>query len=488
MSVIIYNGDKCVLADRKVAIYSESQANPDGKKTTASNRNWYLVPGTCVTDSYDVAQLHVLTQAEGEECTSTRCKGHLRWSGNFDNILFAPTKHGHLRGSSQTEDKLGFEFDFPFEREGIISRTNPATHKLECWYFDLSLHKMGLTTDTSKCLKFNVKAALPGPPEYEDASVVTLARFDMNAVAFYDKSTKARSMSLAERRQMALDVGIHMDKREQFFKMFDPFFADLGVTGRRRFRRGGKVVRILPDGQVMSAPSSPIVFPLLPSTRLLSHKYISMSLYFELQKIGFQALKLERTYVLMSFARTTGCLVYLTGTGLIGVKCYNQGKEMIAEQVTNWPHPDFTLMQGTHKVTLLFSTNPTQPVRLYVDGMCVLTIINPNYADKTFTWDLTQASPSLRLFGDQFFWEYYGMWGIMKRFSLQVSDSFKALQDLAETLHLDEVVPLDKEERKYLSRTYRLETSWENCQTVVNETTHFVDGITIYIHISNYPC
>eukprot|EP00455_Lapot_gusevi_P050243 TRINITY_DN7247_c0_g2_i2.p1 TRINITY_DN7247_c0_g2~~TRINITY_DN7247_c0_g2_i2.p1 ORF type:complete len:289 (-),score=76.45 TRINITY_DN7247_c0_g2_i2:47-913(-) len=150
---------------------------------------------------------------------------------------------------------------------------------------------------------------------------------------------------------------------------------------------------------------------------------------------------------------------------------------MIAEQVTNWPHPDFTLMQGTHKVTLLFSTNPTQPVRLYVDGMCVLTIINPNYADKTFTWDLTQASPSLRLFGDQFFWEYYGMWGIMKRFSLQVSDSFKALQDLAETLHLDEVVPLDKEERKYLSRTYRLETSWENCQTVVNETTHFVDAI-----------
>eukprot|EP00455_Lapot_gusevi_P050242 TRINITY_DN7247_c0_g1_i3.p1 TRINITY_DN7247_c0_g1~~TRINITY_DN7247_c0_g1_i3.p1 ORF type:complete len:342 (-),score=73.60 TRINITY_DN7247_c0_g1_i3:60-1085(-) len=204
-----------------------------------------------------------------------------------------------------------------------------------------------------------------------------------------------------------------------------------------------------------------------------------MSLYFSIQSIGLTTMKPERTYVLMSFARTTGCLVYLTGTGLIGVKCFNQGKEMVSEQVTGWPRADFDLLKGTHKATLLFSVDPTLPVRLYVDGMSVLTIINPKFLDHSWKWDLTQASPSLQLFGDRFFWEYYGMWGVMKRFSLQVSNNIKSLMDLAETIMLEEVVPLEADgENKYVSSSLRLETTWENCQPLLNEETQLIDAVT----------
>eukprot|EP00455_Lapot_gusevi_P039518 TRINITY_DN4431_c0_g1_i3.p1 TRINITY_DN4431_c0_g1~~TRINITY_DN4431_c0_g1_i3.p1 ORF type:complete len:837 (+),score=203.75 TRINITY_DN4431_c0_g1_i3:103-2511(+) len=482
MSVIIRSGNKCLVAQRKDLFTPTINLGLSMKdlrkkaqdlgvnfadvfKGAVVNRNWWLSLDDCYDDRYRIEQRHVLTQEQGANCTQKSCKGHLRWSGNYDNGLFAVTEGGlFLRGSSLSEEKIPYTFEFPFGREDYITRIyRGVTH---CMGWDDKHQQIRLYNSKSDCLKFTVKYAPAEEPDLDDPAVVTLARFDYTAVAIYSKGNS--KLDDDSRKELARKSDASVAARDRFYQKYDPFFADLGATGRRRFRRGGVGMKVRPSGELDSSPTSGIVFPLLPATRLFSYKFIEMSVYFEINA----KLDVDHSYILMSFARTSGCVVYLTGDGLFGLKCYRNGQEMFTQQITSWPRDKFTLIQGTHKLSLLFSKDPSVPFRVYVDGARVLTVTNPG------GWDLAQVSNTVRLFNDPYFWQFNGLSATLKRFSISVSHDFEKIEEVAMRLKLVgvEIPQLDEGD---LNTEPRLDTRWENCRiTSINTVTNFVEAVT----------
>eukprot|EP00455_Lapot_gusevi_P039522 TRINITY_DN4431_c0_g1_i8.p1 TRINITY_DN4431_c0_g1~~TRINITY_DN4431_c0_g1_i8.p1 ORF type:complete len:842 (+),score=198.81 TRINITY_DN4431_c0_g1_i8:103-2526(+) len=483
MSVIVRSGNRCLVAKRKNLTTPTTRFTMTLKKLKAKakslglnmtevfkgavlNRNWWLSMGKCVDDRYHIEQRHVLTQDNGANCTQQRCQGLLRWSGDYDNVLWAQTHNLFFRAAAVAEDKVSYTFDFPFDKEDYITRKiGGVTY---CMGYSARYKLIGMFKNKADCLKFTVKYAPAEEPDHDDSAVVTLARFDYSGMAIYSKGSS--KLSDDGRKELARKSDEDTKIRNLFYRKYDPFFADLGATGRRHFRRGGPGMKVRPSGELDSSPTSGIVFPLLPAPRLHKYKFIEMSVYFEINA----KLDLDRTYTLLSFARTSGCVIYLTGDGLFGLKCYKNGKEMFTQQITSWPRDKFTLTQGTHKVSLLFSKDPSVPFRVYVDGMRVITVPNPG------GWDLAQVSNTVRLFNDQYFWQFTGLSARLKRFSIAVSDDFDKLEQVAKRLKLARVeIPRLDTDHRDLNMESPMDTRWENCRvTAINPTTHFVEAVT----------
>eukprot|EP00455_Lapot_gusevi_P048081 TRINITY_DN6596_c0_g1_i7.p1 TRINITY_DN6596_c0_g1~~TRINITY_DN6596_c0_g1_i7.p1 ORF type:complete len:336 (+),score=59.15 TRINITY_DN6596_c0_g1_i7:67-1008(+) len=233
------------------------------------------------------------------------------------------------------EENIPYTFDFPFDKTDYITRKTELGG-VECLGYDEESQRIRLSTEQAKCVKFTMKYAPEQGYGKDDPEVVTLARFDYNAVAYFDKhSDNEESTSDAEKRELALKVSSKVTERYKFFQDYDPFFADLGITGRRRARHSGRGMQVLPSGELVPFANSQsgVAIPLSPAPRLLQYKYIAISVYFSIQK-----LQVLGDALLLSFARTSGCVLYLTGqTALLGIKCYKQGQEMFTQQVKRWP-------------------------------------------------------------------------------------------------------------------------------------------------------
>eukprot|EP00455_Lapot_gusevi_P025149 TRINITY_DN2639_c0_g1_i12.p1 TRINITY_DN2639_c0_g1~~TRINITY_DN2639_c0_g1_i12.p1 ORF type:complete len:380 (+),score=82.19 TRINITY_DN2639_c0_g1_i12:130-1269(+) len=224
-------------------------------------------------------------------------------------------------------------------------------------------------------------------------------------------------------------------------------------------------MEVLPSGEITPLSSSGLAIPLFPAPRLLQAKYIVMSVYFSIKTNSLPA----GNTVLLSFARTSGCVLYVTGTragptsGFLGLKCYKHGQVISTQQVTRWPE-GFSLRKGTHKVALLFSTDASVPFRVFVNGLCVITMKNPG------GWDLTQASNTVRLFSDRNFWQYVNLQASLKRFSLVVSANVEKIEQVAKRIALNEedIQPLEQDSDFETESV--LQTRWENCTFIASAT------------------
>eukprot|EP00455_Lapot_gusevi_P042555 TRINITY_DN5057_c0_g2_i4.p1 TRINITY_DN5057_c0_g2~~TRINITY_DN5057_c0_g2_i4.p1 ORF type:complete len:581 (-),score=153.34 TRINITY_DN5057_c0_g2_i4:76-1758(-) len=396
------------------------------------------------------------------------------------------------------EDNLSYLLSFPFESTGYITLDKPKTTTptlspaalqarmaflqsrgapppprwvlrptapaFQCLGYDKEKELVQFITDQSQCLLFTMQYAPGQGFNKDDPEVVTLSRFDSNAVAFFNNEDDEQKNIDDRLKAFKQQLGYKDTKSQslaQFFQNYDPFFADLGATGRRRVRRQGRGMQILPAGQLVAPPFGGFFVSLLPSERLLQFKYIVMSVYFSIQQPP------DSDAVLLSFARSSGCVIFVTGlmegsnetSALVGLKCYKNGRAMFTQQLKRWPK-NFSLLSGTHKISLLFSTDPAVSFRLFVDGLAVMSVPNPG------EWDLEQASQKVRLFTDQNFWQYDSLSATLKRFSLVVSDNVQKIEEVASRVGLDGAKIQPLKQNGDLETESDLETRWENCRVI----------------------
>eukprot|EP00455_Lapot_gusevi_P036157 TRINITY_DN4014_c0_g1_i10.p1 TRINITY_DN4014_c0_g1~~TRINITY_DN4014_c0_g1_i10.p1 ORF type:complete len:380 (-),score=75.19 TRINITY_DN4014_c0_g1_i10:97-1236(-) len=200
-----------------------------------------------------------------------------------------------------------------------------------------------------------------------------------------------------------------------------------------------------------------VAFPLFPLGPLRTARYMMINFHFQVMPSNVQSLPQQNnSYVLMSFARTSGCVLYLTFQGHIGIRCYRTGVELVSGQVLTWPTGTFSLLDGRpHKVSLLYSTRGGDEIRVTVDGMVVLSLTAP------LSTAIGSISRSINFFNDPYFWQYGRLPAALSRVSILGSDSLSSLTSQATNL-LFNVQPMPGS-LSNLARVAGLSTKWTRC-------------------------
>eukprot|EP00455_Lapot_gusevi_P011760 TRINITY_DN1548_c0_g1_i5.p1 TRINITY_DN1548_c0_g1~~TRINITY_DN1548_c0_g1_i5.p1 ORF type:complete len:347 (+),score=81.93 TRINITY_DN1548_c0_g1_i5:53-1042(+) len=192
--------------------------------------------------------------------------------------------------------------------------------------------------------------------------------------------------------------------------------------------------------------------------------------------VSFFRIDLYRSgsFLLFSNARSSGCIVYITIRGMLGLKCYTNYKVVAKAHAAEWTKPGFSMMKGDPRVSLLLSTRPGSQAVLFVNKQQVFTV--------PYVWSPADSSPNLYIFADPNFWQYRvpsigfltrsaGMF--MRYVGIYASNNDKRLRDIA----TDE------------GRVYRhdisavqvpddLRTKWSNCKFYRNTNTSLLYALS----------
>eukprot|EP00455_Lapot_gusevi_P011759 TRINITY_DN1548_c0_g1_i4.p1 TRINITY_DN1548_c0_g1~~TRINITY_DN1548_c0_g1_i4.p1 ORF type:complete len:353 (+),score=90.68 TRINITY_DN1548_c0_g1_i4:53-1060(+) len=119
--------------------------------------------------------------------------------------------------------------------------------------------------------------------------------------------------------------------------------------------------------------------------------------------VSFFRIDLYRSgsFLLFSNARSSGCIVYITIRGMLGLKCYTNYKVVAQAHVAEWgasTSRHFSLLTSVHRVSLLLSTQAGGQAILFLDGVPLFTV--------PYVWSPADSSPNLYLFADPNFWQY----------------------------------------------------------------------------------
>eukprot|EP00455_Lapot_gusevi_P029424 TRINITY_DN314_c0_g1_i7.p1 TRINITY_DN314_c0_g1~~TRINITY_DN314_c0_g1_i7.p1 ORF type:complete len:427 (+),score=119.64 TRINITY_DN314_c0_g1_i7:88-1368(+) len=254
------------------------------------------------------------------------------------------------------------------------------------------------------------------------------------------------------------------DVRAQFERFFDMFYADLGDFGHRRFRlHSGSRFQVRATGELLVRGG--MVFPVLPSPEVTSSSYT----LFEMS-VRFFRIELKRSgsFLLMSNARASGCIVYATFAGRIGLKCYNNYQVVAQSHITGWgPRTSeaFSMVNGAvHRVSLLLSTQSGGQVILFLDSVPLFTL--------PYVWSPADSSANLNLFTDPYFWQYRrhpgGRW--VYHVSVYAADNAARLRSIINTRLKYEMALFDNS----IPATpvpASLTTTWSNCLFYRDTTT-----------------
>eukprot|EP00455_Lapot_gusevi_P029417 TRINITY_DN314_c0_g1_i19.p1 TRINITY_DN314_c0_g1~~TRINITY_DN314_c0_g1_i19.p1 ORF type:complete len:435 (+),score=129.56 TRINITY_DN314_c0_g1_i19:88-1392(+) len=264
------------------------------------------------------------------------------------------------------------------------------------------------------------------------------------------------------------------DVRAQFERFFDMFYADLGDFGHRRFRlHSGSRFQVRATGELLVRGG--MVFPVLPSPEVTSSSYT----LFEMS-VRFFRIELKRSgsFLLMSNARASGCIVYATFAGRIGLKCYNNYQVVAQSHITGWgPRTSeaFSMVNGAvHRVSLLLSTQSGGQVILFLDSVPLFTL--------PYVWSPTDSSPNLYLFTDPNFWQYRypyinhtprsaGMW--MHHVSIYTCNNANRLREIVNTRWNHDMARFDNSVPASTAPA-NLKTTWSNCKFYRNTKTNLL--------------
>eukprot|EP00455_Lapot_gusevi_P039168 TRINITY_DN4388_c0_g2_i1.p1 TRINITY_DN4388_c0_g2~~TRINITY_DN4388_c0_g2_i1.p1 ORF type:complete len:339 (+),score=62.13 TRINITY_DN4388_c0_g2_i1:124-1140(+) len=194
----------------------------------------------------------------------------------------------------------------------------------------------------------------------------------------------------------------------------------------------------------------------------------SMSVYFRFESNS--TILAGNSYMLMSFARSSGCVVYVTSRGSPGLKCYYASQVVLSAQLSKWPG---NLLDGRfHKVSLVFTTTTSSPVQLFIDGVSVISLTNP------VTWWFGNTASAFRLFYDPFHWEYLPFPASLLRSSLQATNDITLLVQAAAKINvpgwIKPMAPLLASQLALVSS--QIQTEWRNC-VVRNGTGPLYQGL-----------
>eukprot|EP00455_Lapot_gusevi_P040816 TRINITY_DN465_c0_g1_i3.p1 TRINITY_DN465_c0_g1~~TRINITY_DN465_c0_g1_i3.p1 ORF type:complete len:983 (+),score=211.09 TRINITY_DN465_c0_g1_i3:91-2949(+) len=432
---------------------------------------WFAVVEPCEFTQYKLEQKFTLSLTSTSACTTTKCLGHIRWLGDISTSLvlpkfwyrkknrFEPPHHAFRLFFAQIdESEVSWQYDLPFSKAGPI-RINDQGQKPACLQVvDMQLEA---TIDMSKCAEFNLSPARNFGPDSDNGPVTVLDRFDSRAQALVALNESPSTTALRKKiRRLDVSQDLTPQDATDFKKQFDVFHADLGFSGSNLFSPVGRGVQLRPSGELVAntryGSRGGISLPLDNLDLISSSRYLLADVYFRAQTKVIERRHSSHSFMLMSFGRASGCVVYITFKGRIGFKCYVQGKAKMRARVLNWPSASFSLLDGNlHKVSLIYSPHKSDKIALYVDGVQVLT-------ETAVTASIYGFSRYFTMFYDEFFWQYHPLPAILYRASVTVSSSWSDITNHAARLVLRKVASLPGSISS-LQQVGRLTTEWRNC-------------------------
>eukprot|EP00455_Lapot_gusevi_P031556 TRINITY_DN3426_c0_g1_i2.p1 TRINITY_DN3426_c0_g1~~TRINITY_DN3426_c0_g1_i2.p1 ORF type:complete len:800 (+),score=205.75 TRINITY_DN3426_c0_g1_i2:81-2402(+) len=409
-------------------------------------------------DSVPLTMRFVMSARPEADCQEGKsCDVHLRWSADPQNALLWPRQGvtgTFLSARSVRESELPDTWNVAFNTWNTIQ----LTHKNQvCWSLDANLEVV--MSSGTRCTSFRaIRAPTPiGTP----ANVTVVQEF--NALTnIYRASEEKYDMMLANKTWT--------------FQQYRPFatvyFADVGVSGIRNFMMSkawmnGDSVSIRWGGG-LSFPFVP--YPLIDNSPfgLITVEFIHPNGW-DSCDTACQLTRAGHSFLLFSFESMTGCDVYITQGGHLGLRCSINDQASVCQARFNTASLFDTKY---HTVSLLYSTQKQFSHRLYVDGQLVMTC---NVQDD---WSILWASPRLTVMNQLAQWKYVSFDGMVRRVAVRVG-SYMDLRRKAHSL----VGPNAKPDAFNATKLAAFETSWENCVAVLKDG-KFVETINCVLVVT----
>eukprot|EP00455_Lapot_gusevi_P056056 TRINITY_DN9221_c0_g1_i13.p1 TRINITY_DN9221_c0_g1~~TRINITY_DN9221_c0_g1_i13.p1 ORF type:complete len:1001 (-),score=223.13 TRINITY_DN9221_c0_g1_i13:99-3101(-) len=442
-------------------------AQVDDGKTHDSTVTWDLYFDKCQLDELRLDQRFVLSASKAAPCNSTICRGILRWAGDLNLMVTHLNPHRYkmvgtslLVGGSVSSD---YKWYFPYTRNGQINVTRRNVTRIACVGFDTA-SAVVLTGNSSACLNLRVAPISKlEKAQSIDTRITIIARYDYRWMVALPND---RSIKQNNRARLDLKRELSQDFTDNFGRNFDYFIGDLGVRGIRRFRALGSGLHPQPSGEIRANTKADtpngISLPLLFQD-VHNHPYISIDLYLRVNRAQIQR-RTHNSFLLMSFARSSGCVVYVTYTGKPGIRCYLSSAVFASDQVLTWPQD---LFDGQfHKVSVVFSANTRSGVvQLYIDGQLISDLT------RNKRWSLFNTGENVAFFYDPHFWEFAPLPGSLLRASVVGSDNLTRIQEIA-TRQVLSYQPFQGDVES-IEKVPELKTVWSDCALIRGSGVHY---------------
>eukprot|EP00455_Lapot_gusevi_P041887 TRINITY_DN4907_c0_g2_i1.p1 TRINITY_DN4907_c0_g2~~TRINITY_DN4907_c0_g2_i1.p1 ORF type:complete len:993 (-),score=158.50 TRINITY_DN4907_c0_g2_i1:25-3003(-) len=447
---------------RCLTIRRMAQANSGQSPETSALWDFYF--DTCDFGVFRLDQRFVLA-SPSIPCTPTYCKGTLRWAGDT-NVMVTPsspaTYHAvgvtPLVGSSIME---GYLFVLPYQRFDRIQRM--SGNRTAC--ISNNNPTAILTDKPTACATLRVLPIDKISPESLDSQVTIIARYDYRSMWAVpnDRNTNPNYDTL--RRDLNHEPS--QDFKDKFGRDFDYFVGDLGATGVRRFRVLGSGLHPQPSGELRANtdPDHPngITLP-LQYDDIQSYDYISIDLYFRVNRDEIRARGKKNSFLLMSFARSAGCVVYVTFMGKPGIQCYRKGDVFASDQVLQYPQD---LFDGRfHKVSVLFPpTSSTGFIQLFVDGQLISHLVRDQW------WSMANTGQSVNFFYDPNFWMYQPLPASLLRASLVGAQNYTLIREIAARKAI--LTAKFQGDSTQIVKVPAITTVWRGCKLIRGTGVHY---------------
>eukprot|EP00455_Lapot_gusevi_P056055 TRINITY_DN9221_c0_g1_i10.p1 TRINITY_DN9221_c0_g1~~TRINITY_DN9221_c0_g1_i10.p1 ORF type:complete len:1013 (-),score=213.63 TRINITY_DN9221_c0_g1_i10:99-3137(-) len=427
---------------------------------------WDFLFSACNFDRLE--QRFILVSPIQNPCTNRSCYGTLRWAGDY-NIMVVPfyadpydmVSDARLVGGSMSEYEYTFHFPYQrFDRIRVTRKAQKYQNHTACVgrrrYISL------LSGNFTRCPLFTVVPTSQLPPDSLD-QVTIIARYDYRWMVALPND---RSIKQNNRARLDLKRELSQDFTDNFGRNFDYFIGDLGVRGIRRFRALGSGLHPQPSGEIRANTKADtpngISLPLLFQD-VHNHPYISIDLYLRVNRAQIQR-RTHNSFLLMSFARSSGCVVYVTYTGKPGIRCYLSSAVFASDQVLTWPQD---LFDGQfHKVSVVFSANTRSGVvQLYIDGQLISDLT------RNKRWSLFNTGENVAFFYDPHFWEFAPLPGSLLRASVVGSDNLTRIQEIA-TRQVLSYQPFQGDVES-IEKVPELKTVWSDCALIRGSGVHY---------------
>eukprot|EP00455_Lapot_gusevi_P041889 TRINITY_DN4907_c0_g2_i11.p1 TRINITY_DN4907_c0_g2~~TRINITY_DN4907_c0_g2_i11.p1 ORF type:complete len:430 (-),score=91.44 TRINITY_DN4907_c0_g2_i11:112-1401(-) len=194
------------------------------------------------------------------------------------------------------------------------------------------------------------------------------------------------------------------------------------------------------------------------------HAYLSIDLYFRVNRDEIRARGKKNSFLLMSFARSAGCVVYVTFMGKPGIQCYRKGDVFASDQVLQYPQD---LFDGRfHKVSVLFPpTSSTGFIQLFVDGQLISHLVRDQW------WSMANTGQSVNFFYDPNFWMYQPLPASLLRASLVGAQNYTLIREIAARKAI--LTAKFQGDSTQIVKVPAITTVWRGCKLIRGTGVHY---------------
>eukprot|EP00455_Lapot_gusevi_P056060 TRINITY_DN9221_c0_g1_i4.p1 TRINITY_DN9221_c0_g1~~TRINITY_DN9221_c0_g1_i4.p1 ORF type:complete len:433 (-),score=70.69 TRINITY_DN9221_c0_g1_i4:44-1342(-) len=265
-----------------------------------------------------------------------------------------------------------------------------------------------------------------------------------------------------------LNLQLTKKQRNKIGSDYDNYLGDIGSRGIRRLRVFGSPLSPRPSGEIRAnayakyhnGASLPLLF-----NDIRAFPYISIDIYVRIYREQVEE-RPRNSFVLLSFARSSGCVIYVTFAGNPGIRCYKNSLVFASDQVMSWPQD---LFDGEfHKVSVLLSTNSGPGfIQVYIDGQLTFDIAREK------SWSFINTGESVSFFYDPHFWMYAPLPASLIRASVIGSDNLDRIKEIATRRVLGNWE--FQGDADSIEKVPELETVWSDCTAI--GTGKFYEGV-----------